>query len=57
MHEQKVQRQNPLLIKGMLRYLYKRADKIKKTTHRRFAKEDIKSLAYYFGLYHFHLNN
>ena len=39
---------NPLLIKWMLHYLYKRADNLKKVTHRRWAKKDIKSLAYYF---------
>lgn len=48
---------NPLLIKWMLRYLYKRADKLKKVIHKNGAKEDIKSLAYYFGLYHFHLDD
>lgn len=44
---------NPLLIKWMLHYLYKRADKLKKVTYKSAAKEDIKSLAYYFGLYYF----
>lgn len=48
---------NPLLIKWMLCYLYKRADKLKKVPHKKFAKEDIRSLAYYFGLYHFHLDD
>jgi len=48
---------NPLIIKWMLRYLYKRANELNKSTHKRFAKEDIKSLAYYFGLHHFHLDD
>ena len=42
---------NPLLIKWALRYLLRQTKYIKKKTHRRWAKEDLRAIAYYFGLY------
>ena len=49
----KYKESNPWFLKFILQYLIKQADKLEKPLHKKFVKENIKAIAYYFGLYHY----